>query len=97
MTKKHSFGLNNGLPPNRRQAISWTNADPILWRIYAALGGEELIKSADREHGKTQQITNYMDSLGMYSICVVPSHLIGVNTQSMENMQKICNKGDIDQ
>ena len=30
------------LVPNRRQAIIWTNADPIHWRIYAALGGDEL-------------------------------------------------------
>ena len=26
----------------RRQAITLTNADPAHWRIYAALGGEEL-------------------------------------------------------
>ena len=26
-----------------RQAIIWTNADPIHWHIYAALGGDELI------------------------------------------------------
>ena len=38
----HRIGLDNGLAPNRRQAIIWTNADPILWRIYAALGGDEL-------------------------------------------------------
>ena len=25
-----------------RQAITWTNADPVYWRIYAALGGDEL-------------------------------------------------------
>ena len=25
----------NGLVPNRRQDIIWTNADPIHWRIYA--------------------------------------------------------------
>ena len=24
------------------KAIIWTNADPIHWRIYAALGGDEL-------------------------------------------------------
>ena len=30
------------LAPNRRQAIIWTNADPIHWRIYAVLGGDEL-------------------------------------------------------
>ena len=27
---------------NRRQAIIWTNVVPIHWRIYAALGGDEL-------------------------------------------------------
>ena len=37
-----SIDLDNGLAPNRRQAIIWTNADPIQWRIYAALGGDEL-------------------------------------------------------
>ena len=37
-----AFGLNNGLVPNKRQAIIWTNAGPIHWRIYAALGGDEL-------------------------------------------------------
>ena len=34
-------GLDNGLVPNRLQAIIWTNADPIHWRIYAALGWDE--------------------------------------------------------
>ena len=28
---------------NRQQAITWTNDDPVYWRIYAALGGDELI------------------------------------------------------
>ena len=37
-----SIGLDNGLAPNRWQAIIWTNADPINWRIYATLGGDEL-------------------------------------------------------
>ena len=32
----------NGLAPNRRQAITWTNGSPVHWRIYAALGGDEL-------------------------------------------------------
>ena len=32
---------NGGLVSNRRQAITWTNADPIHWRIYVALGGDE--------------------------------------------------------
>ena len=37
-----SISLDNGLAPNRRQAIIWTNANPIHWSIYAALGGDEL-------------------------------------------------------
>ena len=37
-----SIGLDNGLAPNRRKTIIWTNADPIHCRIYAALGGDEL-------------------------------------------------------
>ena len=36
------FRLDNGFAPNKRQAIIWTNADSIHWRIYAALGGDEL-------------------------------------------------------
>ena len=35
-----SIGLDNGLAPNRRQPIIWTNADPINWRIYATLWDE---------------------------------------------------------
>ena len=38
-------GLDNGLAPNRQQAIIWTIAEPIYWHIYVALGGEELINS----------------------------------------------------
>ena len=40
--QKVSVGSGNGLAPNRRQAIIWTNADPGLWRKYAALGGDML-------------------------------------------------------
>ena len=42
-----SIGSDNGLAPNRRQAIVWTNADKIHWRIYAALGGDELSYPSD--------------------------------------------------
>ena len=40
--QKNSVGLDNGLAPNRRQAIIWTNADPIHGLTFAALGGDEL-------------------------------------------------------
>ena len=36
------IGSYNGLAPNKRQAITWTNADPGHRRIYAILGGDEL-------------------------------------------------------
>ena len=42
------MGLDNGLVPFRRQAIIWTNAEPIHWRIYAALGGDELNYDGDQ-------------------------------------------------
>ena len=41
-----SIGSGNGLAPNRQQAITWTNADPVHWciyiYIYVGLGGDEL-------------------------------------------------------
>ena len=37
-----SIGLDNDLALYRRQAITWTNADPIHWRIYAVLEGDDL-------------------------------------------------------
>ena len=41
-----SVGSGNGLAPKRRLVIIWTNADPVHWRIYAALGGYELSQCA---------------------------------------------------
>ena len=41
MDNNTALVLDDGLAPNRRQAIIWTNADPIHWIIYAALGGDE--------------------------------------------------------
>ena len=37
------IGSDNGLVPNRRQAIIWTNAGVVNCRIYASLGLNELI------------------------------------------------------
>ena len=37
-----STGSGNGLVLNRWQAITWTNAGPVHWHIYAALGTDEL-------------------------------------------------------
>ena len=40
-----SISINNGFMPNRWQAIIWTNAGMIHWRIFVALVGEEIIDS----------------------------------------------------
>ena len=40
---KPTIGWDNGSALNKWQAIIWTNADPIHWRIYVTLGGDELI------------------------------------------------------
>ena len=47
---KPAFGLDNGLVPNRWQAVIWNNADPIHWCIYAALGGDELTLNSEGKH-----------------------------------------------
>ena len=38
-----SISSGDGLALNKRQAITWTNADPVHWCIYAALGEDELM------------------------------------------------------
>ena len=37
-----SIGSDNGLAPNRWQAIIWTNVGMLYWCIYASLGLNEL-------------------------------------------------------
>ena len=38
----HNIALDNDLALNRQEGSIWTNADPIHWCIYIALGGDEL-------------------------------------------------------
>ena len=45
-----SIGSDNGLAPDRWQAITWTNVNPIHWRIYAALREDELINNVTMGH-----------------------------------------------
>ena len=40
--RKPSIGLDIGSALNSRQAIIGTNAGRIHWRIYAALGGDDV-------------------------------------------------------
>ena len=43
MTKKVITGSGNDLAPKRRQAITWTNDDPVQWSIYASPSLREFI------------------------------------------------------
>ena len=59
-TGGYGNGLDSGLAPNRWQAIILTNADLIHWRIYAALGGDELYnkyKCGQWRHFKPKVVT----------------------------------------
>ena len=42
IANKAGIDSGNGLAPNKRQAVTWTNDDPVHWRIYVALGRDEL-------------------------------------------------------
>ena len=42
-----SIDSGNGLTPKRRQAITWSDDDPVHWRIYAALGRDAPIKQTN--------------------------------------------------
>ena len=43
-----------------RQAIIWTNADPIHWRVYAAVGEDELTSMAIDNLSKAKEIYIYV-------------------------------------
>ena len=71
-----------------RQAIIWTNVDPIHWRIYAALGGDELIENVydydKREHLRT--LSHYICTknervwfLPIQEFCFIVKHLCKLN------------------
>ena len=42
LTTLAQHGTCNSLGPKMQQTITWTNADPVHWRIYVALGGDAL-------------------------------------------------------
>ena len=68
-----NIGSNNGLAPTRRQAIIWTNADPIHWHIYAALGGDELTLIIVRRAGLlwSQQDFEWRSSVPLFKCLTV--------------------------
>ena len=64
ISQQTSIGSGNGLAPNRRQAIIWTNDDPVHWRIYAALGEDGLNSLSCKLH--LNQITSFKYSVKIF-------------------------------
>ena len=54
--------------PIRRQAIIWTNSEPVHWRIYVALGGDELNHVFDQQYctHKSSDIYTWSFDLQMF-------------------------------
>ena len=81
-----STGSDNGLVPNRRQAIFWTNADLIHWRIYAALGGGYLYLETLWNDEKDMTFLGPFFEYNLLVIRVIritldpPGHLLGLLT-----------------
>ena len=48
--------LDNGLAPNRWQAIIWTNTDSTRWHVYAALAEDELKSKNSDVQGMVQML-----------------------------------------
>ena len=52
-----------------QQAIIWTNANPIYWRIFAAVGGDELMSLPDDDfcaRGKYRVSSSYFFPIFSY-------------------------------
>ena len=54
------------MAPNRRQAVIWTNADPVHWRIYAALGGDELKLPLTDDNLSVKVLLHFQKSFSKY-------------------------------
>ena len=66
------------LAPNRQQAIIWTNADPIHWRIYVALGGDELMNM--ESHCGTNKELTMATMIETTNINKVMAHILKLST-----------------
>ena len=77
----------NGLAPNRRHAITWTDAWRVHWRIYAVLGGNEFKWSYKRSDAKVMRTFHGISCL---YICI-PEYL-----SCHSEITTDCNIGRID-
>ena len=63
-----NIGYDNGLAPQRRQAIIWSNVGLICWRIYASRGFIELITTVDCIIVSYTPFWHWGSGPGLYSI-----------------------------
>ena len=76
------------------QVIIWTNADPIHWRIYAALGGDELIGypySPSSSHRRLQLCIDWQRSSWRSWRCWKPSQTCSCHNCSWRDHNQECN------
>ena len=82
----------HGLAPNRRQAITWTNADPVHWRSYVVLCGDESLRPCDvlmRQYNKSslvQLITCRLFSSKPWSEPMLALGTIFIEEKAFENV-----------
>ena len=75
------FEIDNGLALNKRQAIIWTNADPIHWRIYAALWGDGYHGAGLTNYGVSSRFFFYIWIISHYEIVYYLCMIIHVDFQ----------------
>ena len=62
--------LDNGLVPNKRQAIIWTNAAWFSWPIYVALGGDELSSQFSKQNPYNELPIAWPFGQSMFFVCM---------------------------
>ena len=81
------MGSDNGLVPKRRQAIIWTNDDPVQRRIYASLGLNELT------HINHKDQTDFFSNKVSVTFGVLVAHNYIVNGLYTSSTYRLIGKG----
>ena len=65
-----NIGSDNGLAPNRRQAIIWTNDGLIYWNIYVSLNELKKVYKDSSDHER--QLRHIRIQRALFSRCFYP-------------------------
>ena len=71
----------NGLALNRQQAITWTKAYIVDWRIYVAPGGDELTHWSLRQNGHHSADDIFKCIFMIENLCILIQMLLKFNSQ----------------